>query len=608
MTSDSTSSRRRALLRRAADVLLRPAPVNGQRVRGLALASLLVLGGVIGLAALTFSGDRSLPAGAMSAIGVGAVLLGLALARWWERIPPWGFQPALALSTSAVCGAVYLAGAGTAGMAFANLLFFVAVYVGFCFSLAAAAAHGAYALALLGLVLHRLDQPYHLEVVLLAGVAGTIAGFSNGLAHVRSRSEVDPLTGVFNRRGLERVLRDEAERADADARPLAVALLDLDDFKRHNDLHGHEQGDRTLIACVRAWQALLPTSATIARLGGDEFVVVLPELKLSAARRLVDRLRRAVPLPVRCSAGVAAWRPGDTQSLILGRADTALYGAKESGRDQTHVVGDESARAAELWRALEEGELLLHFQPVVSLATGQTIGVEALIRWQHPVEGLLGPVQFLPVAERSGAIHALGRWVLDETCRQLHAWRTGVPAARHLVAAINVSTTQLQRAEFVGDVAAALARHRLRPGALTIEITEGAFEGEPQRLLDALEALRRLGVCLAMDDFGTGHSSLARLQTMPFDVLKIDRSFVAGLGTGDASGAVLAAIVALAESLGMRTVAEGIETAEQFEVVRHSGCTWAQGFGIGRPVAAACLTQRLLDTSSAGVAAVAASG
>ncbi|HSK24806.1 MAG TPA: bifunctional diguanylate cyclase/phosphodiesterase [Egicoccus sp.] len=554
---------------------------------------MLVFGGVLGLVAQPAGVGRGLPTAPLSVISALAVLIGVVLARNWDRLPAWTHHPAVALASASICLSAWLAGPGSAGLAVATPLFVAALYAGFFFSLAAAAVHGTFAMFALSLAFAQHGQPFLFEVTLLAGVSGAIAVFSHGLAHGRARTEIDPLTGAYNRRGLERALDEAAAHADASATPLAVALLDLDDFKRHNDLHGHEEGDAVLVTSVSAWQELLPPGAALARLGGDEFVVVMPGLGLSAARRLLDALRRAVPPPVRCSAGVAAWRPGDTQSLVLGRADTALYAAKESGRDRTSVVGDESARAAEVWRAIEGGEFTLHYQPVTLLGTGQIAGVEALVRWQHPVEGLLGPGEFLPVAERCGAIHALGRWVLDETCRQVAVWRETLPAAAHLAAGVNVSTTQLHRAEFVDDVAAALRRHHLAPRVLTLEITEEAFEGAPEHLAALAWRLRDLGVYLAMDDFGTGHSSLARLQDLPFNVLKIDRSFVGALQPGQQSENVFDAIVALAESLGMRTVAEGIETAAQLDVVTRSRCTWAQGFALGRPMPAERLAQVL---------------
>ncbi|MEX2503423.1 MAG: bifunctional diguanylate cyclase/phosphodiesterase [Egicoccus sp.] len=580
-------------MRRASDFLLRPAPATGRRARVLALAAMVAFGGVLGLMAQPAGVSRGLPTAALAVISALAVLTGVALARVWDQSPNWTHHPGVALASASICLCVWLVGPGSAGLAVATPLLLAALYAGFFFSLAAAVAHGALAMAGLSLAFAQHGQPFLFEVILLAGVSGAIAVFSHGLAHGRARTEIDPLTGAYNRRGLERVLGEAAAGADATANPLAVALLDLDDFKRHNDRHGHEEGDRVLVTSVAAWQEVLPPDAGLARLGGDEFVVVLPGLELSAARRVLDGLRRAVAAPVRCSAGVAAWRPGDTQSLVLGRADTALYAAKESGRNRTSVVGDESARAAELWRAIERGELTLHYQPVMLLHTGQIAGVEALVRWQHPVEGLLGPAEFLPVAERCGAIHALGRWVLDETCRQVRIWRETVPAAAHLAAGVNVSTTQLHRAEFVDDVAAALRRHDLAPRVLTLEITEEAFEGAPEQLADLAWRLRDLGVYLAMDDFGTGHSSLARLQDLPFNVLKIDRSFVGGLQPGHQSESVFGAIVALAESLGMRTVAEGIETAAQLDIVTRSRCTWAQGFALGRPMPAERFTHIL---------------
>ncbi|GGI03250.1 putative bifunctional diguanylate cyclase/phosphodiesterase [Egicoccus halophilus] len=585
--------RRRARSRRLGEVVLRPAPLNGQRERGLALASMLAVGGVSGLTALAVGVDRVARPGAMTVVGVLALTATVALLRGWEHVPAWAYHPALLVCTSMVCGAVRFAGVGTPAMAYATLLCFVALYAGFFFSIVAALGHGLFAMVLLGGVLHTLRQPLDVEVVMLASVGGAVAAISHALARSRARTEVDELTGALNRRGLERALATAVELSDGRVRPLSVALLDLDDFKRLNDTLGHAQGDATLVACVRAWQRLLPPGTALARLGGDEFVVVLGGVGLGEARRVVDGIRGAVPELVRCSAGLAAWQPGDTQSLILKRADTALYAAKERGRNRTAVVGDVSDRAEELWRALARDELVLHYQPIVEVATGRVVSVEALLRWEHPDEGLLGPGDVLPVAERCGAIHAVGRWVLEEACRQVRVWRDTVPGADDLRVTVNVRTSQLHRPELVDELAAVLARHALPPTVVTLEITEDAVAGDPQRVLGTLESVRALGTPLAMDDFGTGHSSLARLRELPFDVLKIDRSFVASLDVDPTSEALLTAIVALAGSLGLRAVAEGVETPGQLAAVVRSGCAWVQGFLLGRPSATDALEQRL---------------
>ena len=569
------------MLRRA---LLHPAPLSVARERTVALGSLYALGAVLGLVTIALAPAASpevLPLAVTFAVGfpvAGAILV------VGQRLASWLFHPLLASGTAIIAFSCWLSGPGTTMVTYAAALIWVALYAGYFFSLAAAAIHVSFAIVSYAVVLSVLGQPFGVEVTGLAGVMVVVAGVTNWLSNVRSLSQIDPLTGVANRRGLDLILHDVMIEASAHDTALAVGMLDLDDFRHFNEVRGRAAGDRLLTACVVAWRRELPDGVTLTRFDGDEFVVVLPGYGLRAAREVLDGLRQTVPRPHTCSAGVAAWVPGDTQSLLLARADTALYGAKQDGRNRVNVLGDDSEVATELLTAIDAGELEVDYQPIYSLPDGRLSGVEALVRWRHPERGLLPPLDFIDVAERTGVIHALGRFVIDTACEQLSRWRGDAPDAAALTMAINVSPVQLEHPRLAGDLRHALERFELPPDSIVIEITESALTDDETLVGDLLWRLRRTGVRLAMDDFGTGHSSLARLRELPFDILKIDRAFVSTIG--DDGDALLEAIVGVSRSLGLETVAEGVETPRQLRFVADYGCTRAQGFLLGRPQAA----------------------
>jgi predicted signal transduction protein with EAL and GGDEF domain len=362
-------------------------------------------------------------------------------------------------------------------------------------------------------------------------------------------------------------------------------MLDIDHFKRVNDRHGHEAGDRLLTGAVERWQSQLRPGDSISRFGGDEFVVVLPRTTPSQGRQVVDRLRAGLPDDVTCSAGVAAWRPGDSMSMLLSRVDAALYEAKRSGRDRTVANSDDEREVRALAAAIQHGQLLLHYQPVASLRTGRVASFEALVRWQHPDRGLLQPSEFIPLAEESRLVVPLGEFVLERACRDAHGWldRCGDQPTK---VAVNVSGRQLDDPGFTDAVARVLGDSGLPARLLTIEVTETVLADSLPSWVDRLWDLRRLGVELAMDDFGTGYSSLNQLRRLPFGVIKIDRSFVEDLPDSQEAVALVAAMVGIGRALKRSIVAEGVETAEQLEQVREAGCDEAQGFLLGRPVTA----------------------
>jgi diguanylate cyclase (GGDEF)-like protein len=397
----------------------------------------------------------------------------------------------------------------------------------------------------------------------------------------------DALTGLPNRSLFEQRIAETL----AVEEPAMVAFLDLDDFKQVNDSLGHAAGDRLLEICGERLRNALRAEDTVARLGGDEFAILVrgasePDL---VVERLFDVLATPVLLEgkrlhLRASVGVATTDSGHD---LLRNADLAMYAAKAAGTNRYAVFTDDMHvhalarldRREQLERAIENEELVLHYQPIVDLDLGRVAGFEALVRWQHPSRGLLGPGEFIPLAEETGLIVPLGRWVLREACRQATTW-AGAPYL-----SVNVAGLQLEQPGFEDEVAAALEDGGLGAGRLMLEVTESSLVGDLEA--ERLQALRRLGVRLAIDDFGTGYSSLSYLRKFPMDVLKIDRSF-----TRDAcdDNALLEAIVAMGESLGLVLVPEGIEEPEQADALRALGCRLGQGFLFGKPVPADQLT------------------
>jgi diguanylate cyclase (GGDEF)-like protein/PAS domain S-box-containing protein len=403
----------------------------------------------------------------------------------------------------------------------------------------------------------------------------------------------DPLTGLANRIALA----DAVSTALATTGPMHLLFIDLDRCKVVNDSLGHAAGDRLLVTIARRLAAVVGPEDLVARIGGDEFVVSLrggDRYAAAVAERILDAVRAPIEVDgqrlfATASIGVASAIPGGDAAELLRDADIALYRAKAAGRDQVAWF-DEAARGesvrrlrleVELRRALESEELVLHYQPSFDLASGHPTGAEALMRWQHPTEGLLLPGAFIPLAEEAGLIDAMGVWALREAVAEA---RRRLDAERPITIWVNVSARQLVRPGFAALVRAALEEASLPSSLLGVEVTESVLADVSSATAE-LAALRAFGVRIAIDDFGTGYSSLARLRALPVDVLKIDRSFVVDLTAGDSSQAVVAAIVELAGAIGAATVAEGVEHPEQLSVLRAMGCDAACGFHLGRPAA-----------------------
>jgi diguanylate cyclase (GGDEF)-like protein len=430
---------------------------------------------------------------------------------------------------------------------------------------------------------------------------------------LRHQALHDALTGLPNRLlALDRAGQMLARAARA-KRPMAALFIDLDGFKYVNDTFGHAAGDELLRAVAARLKTLLRDGDTAARFGGDEFVVLLEPGDLDAgpelvAERMLELLRRPYEirrthgrrLSLTASIGIALADEG-TAEQVLHAADLALYRAKSGGRDQCVMFRSEMETASrdrltlemDLVDALDhERQLFLEYQPIIELDSERIVGVEALIRWRHPNRGVLSPCEFIPLAEETGQIVAIGRWVLREATQQAAQW---AHEGHELGVAVNVSARQLDTDELVGDVRRALRESGLRPGALTLEITETALMSDARAAVHKLRSLKRLGVRIAIDDFGTGYSSLAYLRQFPADSLKIDRSFVAGVASSRDSAALIETLVQLGTSLEIKTLAEGIEDTAQLRALQRAGCDLGQGFLFSRPVGAETVVELLRE-------------
>ena len=420
-------------------------------------------------------------------------------------------------------------------------------------------------------------------VVLFLLVGVRMAGL---VRQVRRLAVRDDLTGLANRRELE--LRIRAALGS----PAMVALIDLDDFKAINDRLGHDVGDRLLIAVAERLRSVARPGDTVARLGGDEFALLVPSGDVSVFAEALKRpfVAGAHKLLVRASIGVADCRGTAEAFEPLRRADVAMYAAKVTGGRQQHYEPALDARSSEqaelgadLRTGLDESQFFMVYQPIVALPSGDTVAVEALVRWRHPQRGLVSPVDFIPVAEHNGLIVELGAWILREACTRMAHWRATLGARAPQRVSVNASARQLSEPDFAGTVAAVLADTGLPPRCLVIEVTETAvFDSDTA--LDTLRAVRALGVRIALDDFGTGHSSLGLLQTAPVDILKVDKSFVDHVGTPGRQAVIARALIDVSNHLQLTAIAEGVETAAQADELHRLGYHYVQGYHFGRPV------------------------
>ena len=412
----------------------------------------------------------------------------------------------------------------------------------------------------------------------------------------------DPLTGAPNRALLQDRLEQALVRAARRGASVAVVCLDLDGFKVVNDGFGHHVGDALLEAVVGRVQGVLGAGDTVARVGGDEFAVLCEEVTRQAdAVALAERVERALAAPfvvegqeldVTSTMGVAVSAgPGARADQLLRDAEVAMEEARRRGRGQRALyeesmrtdVAERLALEQDLRAALRDGQLRLHYQPIVDLATGSVSGVEALVRWAHPHRGLLPPQQFIALAEETGLIVPLGRWVLEEACRQGAAWQRQLGLAEGLRVSVNVSARQFQQPDWRDEVAQTLLSSGFTPGELVLEITESVLMEDIDTASRRMGELRALGVRIAIDDFGTGYSSLGYLRQFPVDILKVDKSFIDGVAEGPHESALARAVIKLASTLKMDAVAEGVSTRRQMMTLRRLRCRFAQGYYFARP-------------------------
>ncbi|MEY2476406.1 MAG: hypothetical protein QOG87_1721 [Actinomycetota bacterium] len=423
-------------------------------------------------------------------------------------------------------------------------------------------------------------------------------------AELTYRAFHDPLTRLANRAlFVERV--EEALVEDAETpRRVAMLFLDLDNFKTVNDSLGHAAGDRLLVAVAGRIDSSLGHNDIAARFGGDEFAVLLRDAVddfavTAAAGRILESLRSPFSIGghevfIGASIGIAVPDEGESVDELLRNADVAMYRAKDSGKGRFAAFAPEMHQAAvermeleaDLQRAVKRGEFVVYYQPTVELSTGKVTGMEALVRWEHPAKGLLPPADFIALAEETGLILPIGRWVLAEACRQAVRWSDDHPTRVPLMMSVNLSARQLQLDTVIDDVAAALDDTGLAPERLTLELTETVLMQNGDDVITRLSRLKELGVYLAIDDFGTGYSSLSYLHKFPIDVLKIDKSFTGNLRRGTGEGVLTHAIIRLARTLHLRTVAEGIERPDQVGKLQAMGCHSGQGYYFAHPLPA----------------------
>jgi diguanylate cyclase (GGDEF)-like protein/PAS domain S-box-containing protein len=432
---------------------------------------------------------------------------------------------------------------------------------------------------------------------------------------IRYLAEYDALTGLANRNLLQRHISAELAEAQSHCRQVGLLLLDLDNFKEINDTLGHTYGDRVLVAVGRRLDKLVAETGRVARLGGDEFAVVISGADLGAqARQLADRIVAAFSespilvgerqLWVKGSVGLALYpEHGMTPDELLSNADLALYRAKASGRSQAFTFTQEFRSAfeerllleAELAQALKRGEFELFYQPQIELQTGKLVGAEALIRWQHPLRGLVSPAEFMPIINTSIMACEVGTWVVETACRQGSTWQQ---KGYDIRVAVNLCSLQLHSGDFAAGISETLKQTGFSPSLLELEVTEDIVLEDEGKALDNLRKLQNLGVRLAFDDFGTGYAGLSYLKKFPLSALKIDKSFVRGLCTSLDDKAIVGATISISKQLGLSVIAEGIEDADTAEVLRTLGCEEGQGYYYGRPMPSQEFEQRFLKQSN----------
>ena len=560
---------------------------------------------------------------ALAALG-SAVVIHLARRRLAVR----GQQQLLDLGTAAASLAVFGCGPSPVSMSAALFYFWVVAYAAAFYPPAVAARHVALVGVLYAAALAVDSKPafagqWIQAMTALSVTALFVGGYASKTRRVAAALQFetfhDGLTRLPNRALFLDRLDHALSQTHRQPRPVAVLLLDLDDFKTVNDSLGHGAGDELLAAVAKRLADVTRAADTLARLGGDEFGVLLesgtmPQAAEKAAARIIESLDppfplRAAEVTVGASIGIAVRQAGAlTSESLLRDADLAMYLAKRNGKNRYERVRpgmqDEALKhltlITDMRESLDRGDFRVFYQPIVAVPAGTPRGVEALVRWQHPRFGLLSPAEFVSMAESTGLILPLGKWVLTEACRRASAWRQAGSVDDDFYVSVNLSPRQLADPALVADVAQALGDSALPPNALVLEITEGTLMLEFDAGLACLKNLKKLGIRLALDDYGTGYSSLNRLGRIPVDIVKIDKTFIDSVASSSQARALVQSILDVTHAMGMISIAEGVERKDQARALAQLGCDSVQGYFFGKPAPAAdtLVTLRRLQSAS----------
>ncbi|KAA0022051.1 putative bifunctional diguanylate cyclase/phosphodiesterase [Antrihabitans cavernicola] len=538
----------------------------------------------IGLAGVALGAAMPVPPGNRAILLAGAVLsivLSVVVAALRARLSPIGHVASIVFAVVVLTALIGQSPSVAGDVAMASLYTCVACHAALMFSLRNSALITALAVAsCVGLAVFDPDMPWWSAIPIATATALIGAGVSLVTAVARA-AVIDHQTGLLNRRGFDFAIEAEINTAAASGDELALILLDLDGFKSINDDLGRSGGDRLIRDIATRWRDEVGRVGIVSRYGGDEFAVLVRGTSETAAAALADRLRSAVRTA--CSVGVTGWLPGDTVSLFIGRADVGLFRAKRAGGDR--IVVESSRRPAlveQIRDAIREGAFHVHFQPIVRLSTGNgTVAVEALVRWHSPPYPDISPEGIVQLAEDNGLIADLGRLVLEEACTEAERLRGN---RSEMIVSVNVSGAELGDPAYCESVLATLARLAWSPERLVLEVTERDMAADSPEAIRQLTRLRSAGIRIAIDDFGSGYSSLARIAALPCDILKIDRAVIADVTTAPP---LLDAITAVAAAFQLAVIVEGIETAQQAELLAAHGIDFAQGYYFARPQPAA---------------------
>ncbi len=527
-----------------------------------------------------------------------AVLVGIGLVAWGHHLRPVHHHALAATGTIMLTIGIYESTSSIAAVALSTLYVSVAIDVCVFFSWTLAAAHMLLAVTCCMTVLAlRPETPWWSGLVASGATVGV--GIVVGLlSRFASEANVDVVTGLPNRRGFDHALRQEIALAARNGAGPALVVFDLDRFHAITDLGGYRAGDEILQHLVKSWSPLLRRDDTLTRPDIDRFAVLLPNTTERSALALTDQLRAA--MSIGCSAGVTSWQSGDSASLLVSRAEVALYRAQLAGGNRT--VLESSGRgplAIELADAIANDAVEVWYQPIVAVESGKLVGIEALIRWAPPSRLDVTTEEVIRVAEESGLIVELDRYVLRRACLDAHDMQKA-KGDGPLTVHVNVSGLELAKPGYVAGVDRVLADTGWPPGQLVLEVTESVLDLDAPTATAALHELRSRGIRIAIDDFGTGYSSLSRIQTLPTDLLKLDRSFIATITADSPTPPLLRAIALLSNALGLPVIVEGVEDAHQAVTVQSLGYSFAQGFYYGRPQPRLDIVASLADTRTAG--------